>query len=280
MFYIGSTSVVQEKTESCWPCCAYVHTAVLSCGPKLVTEETRRFGSATILCSQVLCDCGRMETWGCSCLFVCLQPLVTDNNVFRMNVFSIGIRFCLKVGMSKAGVDRHNVTDEPSDSMNVSSLISLFQIKDILFSALEVAQTTWHRMIGRGRERSWHFEVLWRCFEVLWQYFLSTSAVCWGTMAVCLISCCILRYWGWILRYCGWIFRYCGVSWRYCGCILRYCVGILRYCFGICNHSGCIIMYCGRFEAPLLYFEVLWMNFEVMRRYCEVPWLNFEVLRR
>jgi hypothetical protein len=34
--------------------------------------------------------------------------------------------------MSKAGVDRHNVSSELSDSMNVSSRISVFQVKDML----------------------------------------------------------------------------------------------------------------------------------------------------
>jgi hypothetical protein len=79
MFYIGPTSVVQERTVTYWPCCAYVHTAVLSCGAKLVTEETRRFGSATILCSQVLCDCGQMTSGavlGCSFVYNRLSQTV------------------------------------------------------------------------------------------------------------------------------------------------------------------------------------------------------------
>jgi hypothetical protein len=178
MFYVRPTSVVQERTVSCWPCCVYVHIAVLSYGLKFVTEERRRFGSATILCSQVLCDCGQMETWGCS-WFVCLQPLVTDNTVFRINIFSVCIRFCLRVGMSKADVNRRNVSDEPSDRVWMSVLwFRFFKLSTcllvffLLFSALPVAQTTWHQMIGCGRKRSWHnFEVLWRYFEVLWQYF-------------------------------------------------------------------------------------------------------------
>jgi len=59
MFYIGPTSVVQERTVTCWPCCVYVHTAVLSCGPKLVTEETRRRLRAIVAVEQqwVLRNC-------------------------------------------------------------------------------------------------------------------------------------------------------------------------------------------------------------------------------
>jgi hypothetical protein len=198
MFYIGPTSAVQESTVSCWLCCVYVQTAVLSCGPKLVTEETRRFGSATILFSQVLCDCGQMDTRGCSWLFVCLQSLVTDNNVFRIDMFSICVRFCLRVGMSNAGVDWRNVFEEPSGRVWMSVLwFRFFKSRTcwcfLLFSALPVAQTTWHRMIRCGRKQSWyHFEVLWRYFEVLW-LFLSTMAVCWGTVVACLTSSCILR---------------------------------------------------------------------------------------
>ena len=138
--------------------------------------ETRRFGSATILCSQVLCAVAakwKRGAVGSSFVYSHLSQTVmcTGSTYLEFVSYFVWGWGCLKLLWTDMTFPINQVTEYECQFSDFAFSDEAHIGIVLLFSALSVVQTTWHRMIECGRKRSWHFKVLWRYFEVLWQNF-------------------------------------------------------------------------------------------------------------